>query len=496
MTSSAALTTDTDQALREHLLRRDGQEDLCFALHRPSQGHRRHSFLVSEPILPEPGEREVHGNAGFRAEYFLRAAERAAEAGAGLVLLHSHPAGRSWQDLSRDDIDAERGHAAQTLALTGQPLVGMTLAGDGAWSARTWTRAGRGDYARVDHATVRVAGERLQLTHHPRLSPIPDPNDSVQRRTISAWGPDAQAALARLRIGIIGAGSVGALVAEALARTGIRQLVLIDFDSIKTHNLDRLLHATARDVRLARSKVETLQRALGRSATATDPIIEAHELSIVERAGFALALDCDVLVSCVDRPWPRYALNLIAYAYLIPVIDGGIKVTTAGGTRLTGADWRAHVAAPTRQCLECLGQYDPGLVASEREGQLDDPHYIDGLPPDHPARANENVFAFSMSTAAMETLQMLSMVIAPSGVSDAGAQHYHFVTGQLDTDSHACRSHCPFSNDLLAQGDNCAVPITGAHAAADDERAHRRARRRSPPIRFSHLIDRILDRVR
>lgn len=96
----------------------------------------------------------------------------------------------------------------------------------------------------------------------------------------------------------------------------------------------------------------------------------------------------------------------------------------------------------------------------------------------------------------METLQMLSMVIAPSGVSDAGAQHYHFVTGQLDTDSHACRSRCPFSNDLLAQGVNCAVPITGAHAAADAERAHHRARRRSPRIRVNDLIDRIVDRVR
>ena len=360
MISSAALTTDTDRELREHLRRDDGQEDLCFALHRPSQGHRRHSSLVSEPILPEPGERRVHGNVGFQAEYLLRAADRAASAGAGLALLHSHPGGHGWQDLSRDDIGAERGHAAQALALTGQPLLGMTLAGDGAWSARTWTRTGRGDYTRVDHATVSVVGERLQLTHHPSLSPAPDPNQATQLRTISAWGPDAQAALARLRIGIVGAGSVGALVAEALARTGIRQLVLIDFDSVKPHNLDRLLHATARDVRLARSKIETLQRALRRSATAADPIIEAHELSVVEPAGFARALDCDVLFSCVDRPWPRYALNLIAYAHLIPVIDGGIKVTTASGRRLTGADWRAHVAAPTRQCLECLRQYDPG----------------------------------------------------------------------------------------------------------------------------------------
>lgn len=495
MTSSAALTTNSDQLLREHLLRHDGQEDLCFALHRPSRGHRRNTHLISEPILPEPGEREVHGNAGFRAEYFLRAADRAAAEGTGLVLLHSHPGGRGWQDLSRDDIEAERGHAAQTIALTGQPLIGMTLAGDGAWSARTWARVGRGDYTRADHATVRVVGDRLQLTHHPRLSPAHAANDALQRRTISAWGVDAQAALARLRIGIIGAGSVGALVAEALARTGIRQLVLIDFDSIKTHNLDRLLHAAAGDVRLARSKVETLQRALRRSATASDPIIEAHELSIVEPAGFAHALDCDVLFSCVDRPWPRYALNLIAYAHLIPVIDGGIKVTTADGMRLTGADWRAHVAAPTRQCLECLGQYDPGLVASERE------------PTRRPA-LHRRAPARPPGPRQRERLRVQHEHSRHGDAADAldGDRPQRRQRRRrpalplrhrpLDTDSHACRSRCPFSNDLLAQGENCAVPITGAHAAADAERAHRRARRRSPRIRVNDLIDRILDRVR
>ena len=96
----------------------------------------------------------------------------------------------------------------------------------------------------------------------------------------------------------------------------------------------------------------------------------------------------------------------------------------------------------------------------------------------------------------MEALQMLSMVIAPSGISDAGAQHYHFVTGQLDTDSHACQPRCPYSTDLLAMGDTCAVPITGRHAAADAERAHRAARRRAPRVHAGRLVDRMLDHLR
>ncbi len=111
-----------------------------------------------------------------------------------------------------------------------------------------------------------------------------------------------QADLARLRIGVIGADSVGSMVAEALARIGIEHLILIDFDSVKTHNLDRLLHATDADVRLARAKVAVLRRALLDSATAQHPTIDALEYSVVEEPGWQQALDCDVLFSCVDRP--------------------------------------------------------------------------------------------------------------------------------------------------------------------------------------------------
>lgn len=491
MPHSAALTTDVHEQLVAHLDRADDQEDLTFALYRPSSGATRTSGLVYELLLPGPGERQVHGNVAFTGDFLLRALEAAADNDAGLVLLHSHPAGTGWQHMSADDIVAERDRAAaQAWSMTGYPLLGMTLGtGAGSWSARFWPRGSDG-FERLDCDQVRVVGHQLRMTYNDELRPVPAPRDA-QLRTVSAWGKTVQGDLARLKIAIVGAGSVGSLVAESLARSGVEHLVLIDFDTVKQHNLDRLFHATGRDVRLGRSKVETLRRGLLRSATAAHPRIDAHELSVVESEGLAVALDCDVIFSCVDRPWPRSVLNYVAYAHLIPVVDGGIRVT-AELNRLVGADWKAHVAIPGRACLECLRQYDPGLVAVERDGLLDDPSYVQGLPRNHPLRSSENVFAFSASTGSMEVLQLLSMLVAPSAIADIGAQNYHFVTGELDITQPACRPNCPYSNLLLAAGDTSSIEVTGKHQAAEDERSVRQRLRRRPRARLGRWFD---DRV-
>jgi molybdopterin-synthase adenylyltransferase len=67
------MTGEMDAVLRRHLLRDDGQEDICFALWRPSNGLFRKTALIAKMLLPERGERNVHGNARFNPEYLLRA---------------------------------------------------------------------------------------------------------------------------------------------------------------------------------------------------------------------------------------------------------------------------------------------------------------------------------------------------------------------------------------------------------------------------------------
>jgi hypothetical protein len=475
MIYSAAIPTPVQDLAVGHLVRDDGQEDLCFGLWSPSQGQGRMTALVQDLLLPQDGERRVHGNASFLPGYFQRVLGAAAAAGAGLAFLHSHPA-PGWQDMSRDDVVAEEGHAAAARGATGLPLLGLTMGNDGAWSARLWEKVGPRRYERRWCRSVRVVGKRLVVTYHPELAPAPAFRPELAR-TVSAWGPYNQAQLARLHVGVIGAGSVGALVAEALARMGVARIRLLDFDAVQPHNLDRLLFATRADAAGRRSKVDVLAAALRESATADEFTVEPLEWSVVEEEGFRAALDCDVLFSCVDRPWPRSALNFVAYAHLIPIVDGGILLETRPGNRgLRGADWRAHVAAPTRRCLECLGQYDAGLVQAEREGYFDDPAYIAGLPADHPMRRNENVFAFSLAAASLEMLQLLSMVVAPGGVANPGAQMHHFVTGAIDRDERPCNDNC-FYKGMVARGDRAGLCVTGRRRVAEEARRERQVAR-------------------
>jgi hypothetical protein len=459
---SVAMTAEIDRLARAHLLRADRQEDICFALWRCSKGQFRTTALIDRLLLPRDGERNIHGNASFESAFLERAMGEAAAGGAGVALLHSHPLGRGWQGMSRDDVAAEQGNAAAVFGATGFPLVGLTLAGDGAWSARFWERIAPRTYPRNWCATTRVVGDRLAASYMNELAPAPRPTEE-QIRTVSAWGEESQAHLVRLRAGVIGTGSVGGMIAESLVRSGFEDVLLMDFDIVKTHNLDRLNYATKKDV--GRSKVEVLADHLRACATASNFRVDTVAAAVYEEEAYRAALDCDFLFSCVDRPWGRYVLNLIAYSHLIPVIDGGISARTNRLGKIAAADWRAHTAIIGRPCLQCLGQYDPGHVQLERDGLLDDPKYIDGLPPDHPLRSRENVFAFSMSCASFQMLQMLALVVDPLGRSNPGSQLYHFVGGFMERPMFGgCHSECLFPS-VIAQGDSNGINATGLRPA-------------------------------
>lgn len=484
MKYSVAFTSEINDVLRNHLARSDGQEDVCYALWRPGEGAHRTTALISQPILPQEGERRVHGNASTTGEYLRRAQTIALENGAGVAFLHSHPS-PGWQDMSKDDIATELRQAPGVKAVTGMPLVGLTLANDGAWSGRFWVKTAPKTYERRWCESIRVVGDDgVGTTFNDKLLPVPEFREEL-KRSISAWGEKAHRKLARLTFGIVGAGSVGSVVAECLARIGVEHIKLIDYDRVERHNLDRLLHAYQTDI--GRMKVDVLSEALERAATAAKPKIEALPMAVTETNGFKVALDCDILFSCVDRPWPRHVLNYIAYAYLIPVIDGGILIRMRND-RLRTASWKSHAVYPGKQCLQCIGQYDPDLVNVERRGDLEDPTYIENLPLDHALRRNENVFPFSAHLGSSLIMHALHLAVNPVGIPDVGQQIYHFVDGTLDSlRGTQCYGNCYFPS-VVARGDSEGLPITGVDVRASNLRAQNVRARPSLFDRFRKFL--------
>ena len=355
---AVAMTEPTEEALVGLLARDDGQEDLCLAVYRPSTGATRTTALVASVIPPAQGDRYVHGNATVTGDYILRGAEAARQQGGGLVLLHSHPGGSSWQPMSGPDREAESSYANLAREITGLPLVGMTLAtADTTWSARHWNIGTGRDVGCTHASNVRIVGARLAVSWNDKLSPPPQPT-KTQARTVSAWGERCQADLARRRVLVVGAGSVGLDVVVRLAASGLCRLTIMDFDIVEARNLDRLIGATPRDVRLRRPKTHVAYREASAAATADSPTIEVSDLSVCEPEGLRLALDHDLVFSCVDRPWPRAVLNALAYTDLIPVIDGGIAIDTRDDGTMRNATWRTHVIRPGRPCMSCNRQLD------------------------------------------------------------------------------------------------------------------------------------------
>ena len=319
---SVAMTAEQDRLLGTHVHKPNWQEDLAFAYWRPSRGSRRFTAVITELVLPEEGDRVLQGNVAFLPRFLHRVLAGVPD-GCGVAFLHGHPA-PGWQGMSDDDVVAERDRLAGAVAgRTGLPLIGLTRGTDGAWSGRLWLREAPHTYARRWVRSVRVVGSQVGITYGPG-EPQAEATES-QLATISVWGEAAQARLVRAAVGIVGLGSVGSLVAEALSRVGLQDLTYIDFDKIELRNLDRTSGATKDD--LERPKVQVAATATKRSSTAPSVVVREVDENILTPQGAAAALDCDVLVCCVDRPWPRFLLNTLAYSHLIPVIDGGILAT-------------------------------------------------------------------------------------------------------------------------------------------------------------------------
>lgn len=81
-------------------------------------------------------------------------------------------------------------------------------------------------------------------------------------RTEMVLGADGMDALRRSHVAVFGLGGVGSYAVEALVRSGVGELTLIDDDTVALTNLNRQLEALHST--LGQSKAEAIARALPR----------------------------------------------------------------------------------------------------------------------------------------------------------------------------------------------------------------------------------------
>lgn len=143
-------------------------------------------------------------------------------------------------------------------------------------------------------------------------------NHEIHSRTALLMGMSAVERLQQCRIAVFGVGGVGGFCAEALARSGVGALDLIDADEVSVSNMNRQLIATAATV--GQRKVLAMRDRL--AVAAPDCAVTCHDLFYLPENADAIDLSIyDYVVDCIDTVSAKIELAVRCTALGVPVIS-------------------------------------------------------------------------------------------------------------------------------------------------------------------------------
>lgn len=133
------------------------------------------------------------------------------------------------------------------------------------------------------------------------------------------YGADALPRLMAAHVCVVGIGGVGSWAVEALARSGIGALTLIDLDHVAESNMNRQLHAV--EGNLGKAKVQAMAERVASinpacRVTLVDDFITPDNLAELIPA-------CDAVVDCIDQVKAKVALLAHCRRHKLMVITTG-----------------------------------------------------------------------------------------------------------------------------------------------------------------------------
>ncbi|MGI5839060.1 MAG: tRNA threonylcarbamoyladenosine dehydratase [bacterium] len=154
-----------------------------------------------------------------------------------------------------------------------------------------------------------------------------------------------QAGLAKLResaVAVFGLGGVGSYAAEALARAGVGNLILIDGAVIDITNVNRQIHAL--DLTVGQFKVDIMQERI--NAINPQAVVEAIAAYYTAETGNAFwGRHFDYVVDAIDSVSAKVDLIRRAHGLDIPLV-----ASMGAGNKLDPAQFRIADIADTHTC--------------------------------------------------------------------------------------------------------------------------------------------------
>lgn len=188
----------------------------------------------------------------------------------------------------------------------------------------------------------------------------------IQRRfggVARLYGETALARLAGSHVCVIGIGGVGSWAAEALARSAVGRITLIDLDHVSESNVNRQIHALEGE--FGRAKVKVMAERI----LAINPQCQVTEIDdFISAENVATLLpECDAVLDAIDNVRAKAALiNHCRRIGLLVVTTGG-----AGGrvdpTRIQVADLSRTVQDPLASRLRARLRKEYGFTREPKK---------------------------------------------------------------------------------------------------------------------------------
>ena len=359
------------EKLLTHLFPGDGDEHGAIVLAGICESDRGLRLVARELHLAEDGKDYVPGKRGYRmlrAEFIQSRILRARDMKLAYLAIHNHGGTDSVGFSSDDFASHERGYPALLDVARGMP-VGALVFARSAIAGDLWFPGSK--RAELLHATV-IGANRRVLYPAPQMG---SKKNATYDRQTRLFGDTGQLILSRARVGIIGLGGAGSILAELLSRLGVGEFVLADPDKADLTNLPRLIGARQSDgsppdwlPRKARDflrtfKVNMATRNIKRAnPTARITPIARDFLNADVAKQFT---DCDYLFLAADTMGARLLFNAIVHQYGISGVQVGAKIPVDKSGEVGDVFCVSRTLEPGNGCLWCNGLINPGKLQDE-----------------------------------------------------------------------------------------------------------------------------------